>query len=191
MTKKRLSSLTERQKKVLELIEYFIREYGYPPNDREICDMANIASVSAVSYVLRQLEEMGYIEMDTHASRGLRLLKTAEQVPVSLKLSEYFGHRSDAEMLEIPLAGRIFASIPIPFPAADLEPAEDVTNVEFPRSWLPVRLDPGGLFAFEVRGDSMLDALVNDGDLVILQPAKAARNGDFVAVWLKDRAERP
>ena len=188
MTDKRLKPLTERQKKVLELIEYFIREYGYPPNDREICQMANIASGSSVRYVLSQLEEMGYLEIDSHVGRGLRLIKTAEQVPVALRLSEYFGKQA-VDILEIPLAGRIFASIPIPFPAADVEPAEDATKIEFPRNWLPENLTPTNLFAFEVRGASMLDALVNDGDFVILQPEKTARNGEFVAVWLKERAK--
>ncbi len=196
MTKKPV--LTERQKKVLELMEHFIQEYGYPPNDREICNMANIASASTVRYILRQLEEMGYIEMDTHVGRGLRMLKTAEQVPVSLKLSEYFGKQGKSEILEVPLIGRILASTPIPFPVEDGQGEEEADRDELrprvavPRGWLPENLELSAaarLFAFEVRGDSLVDALVSDGDIVILQPAKAAHNGDFVAVWLKNKSK--
>lgn len=196
MTKKPV--LTERQKKVLELMEHFIQEYGYPPNDREICNMANIASGSTVRYILKQLEEMGYIEMDTHVGRGLRMLKTAEQVPVSLKLSEYFGKQGKSEILEVPLVGRILASTPIHFPLDDSETEEEDArdelrpSVELPRGWLPENLELSAsarLFAFEVRGDSLIDALVNDGDVVILQPARTARNGEFVAVWLKAKSK--
>ena len=78
--RKRSKGLSERQKKILEVLERFQEQSGYPPSIREICDKTSISSTSVVNYYLEQLEEMGYIERDRRVSRGVRLLKPIEEV---------------------------------------------------------------------------------------------------------------
>ena len=75
MARRRKKGLTERQKKILNVLEDFQDQNGYPPSIREICDQANISSTSVVNYYLDQLQEMSYIERDSRVSRGIRLLK--------------------------------------------------------------------------------------------------------------------
>jgi len=94
-----------------------------------------------------------------------------------------------SELIQIPVMGRIIAGAPIPVPSSDLAYFDSETSVEMARSLLPAREKPSELFALEVQGDSMIDAMINDGDIVILKPAQAANNGDMVAVWLDDRDE--
>jgi repressor LexA len=89
-------------------------------------------------------------------------------------------------MIKIPLVGRIFASEPVPLPDTDFR---YMGFVDIARSMLPGREKVDELFALEVRGDSMIDAMVNDGDYVIMRPAQDVRNGEMVAVWLDDRSE--
>ncbi|UCH58643.1 MAG: winged helix DNA-binding protein, partial [Anaerolineales bacterium] len=73
MARKRAKGLTERQKRILEVLERFQDQNGYPPSIREICDLANISSTSVVKYYLSQLEESGHIERDGRVSRGIRI----------------------------------------------------------------------------------------------------------------------
>src|SRR5512135_895746 len=75
MPRQRSKTLTERQKKILDVLGRFQKQFGYPPSIREICLKADISSTSVVNYYLDQLEEMGYIERDGRVSRGIRLLK--------------------------------------------------------------------------------------------------------------------
>jgi repressor LexA len=79
MPRKRKKGLSDRQKKILEVLETFQVQNGYPPSIREICAKAGISSTSVVNYYLEQLEEMGYIERDRRISRGVRLLKPLEE----------------------------------------------------------------------------------------------------------------
>ncbi len=92
-------------------------------------------------------------------------------------------------MLQIPLMGRIVAGAPIPVPASDFSYFDAESMVDIASSLLPSGEKGGDLFALEVQGDSMIDAMVYDGDIVIMKPANEARNGEMVAVWLKDRDE--
>ena len=78
MARRRSKALTDRQKKILEVLERFQNNTHYPPTIREICEQANISSTSVVNYYLDQLQEMGYIERDGRVSRGIRLLKAAQ-----------------------------------------------------------------------------------------------------------------
>src|SRR5690606_33238845 len=80
MARKRSKGLSERQKKILEVLERFQAEYGYPPSIREICEQAKISSTSVVNYYLDQLQEMGYIDRDSRVSRGIRLLKPVSEI---------------------------------------------------------------------------------------------------------------
>jgi repressor LexA len=193
MPRQRSKTLTERQKKILEVLARFQKQNGYPPSIREICDKADISSTSVVNYYLDQLEEMGYIERDGRVSRGIRLLSPATDhaavLTTQVKQTAQAVRKAVDELLSIPVVGRIFASVPVPVPSSDFQYFDVESSVDIARSLLPAREKGSDLFALEVQGDSMIDAMVNDGDLVIMKPANEARNGELVAIWLRDRDE--
>lgn len=196
MARRRRKDLSERQIRVLGELEKFQDKYGYPPSIREICDKANISSTSVVNYYLDQLEEMGYIERDQGVSRGIRLIKTANEAPglVAETVEKIKGKmqgmgQTIGEMLQIPIVGRIVAGAPIPVPPSDFSYYDSESMVDVASSLLPVSEKGSPLFALEVQGDSMIDAMVYEGDLVILKPTNRAYNGEMVAVWLNDRDE--
>jgi repressor LexA len=186
MARKRSKTLTERQKKIMEVLARFQKQFGYPPSIREIGEKADISSTSVVNYYLDQLEEMGYIERDGRVSRGIRLIK-----PVNDGAQEALQTVREAveDLLRVPVIGRIFASSPVPVPSSDFSYYDAETMVDVARSLLPAREKGNDLFALEVQGDSMIDAMVNDGDIVIMKATQEARNGELVAIWLKDRDE--
>ncbi len=200
MARKRKKGLSERQKKILEVLERFQIDPGYPPSIREICDETNISSTSVVNYYLDQLQEMGYIERDGHVSRGIRLLKPLSEVTGAatagvssvasgLKKSAQNVRQTVEELLRVPIVGRIFAAQPVPVPSSDFSYYDADSMVDVARSLLPREKVGEDLFALEVKGDSMIDAMVNEGDIVIMKKASEARNGEMVAIWLTDRDE--
>jgi repressor LexA len=87
------------------------------------------------------------------------------------------------------MLGRIVAGEPIPVPSSDFATFTPEDSVDIAMSLMPAKEKGKELFALQVQGDSMIDAMVNDGDIVILKPTQDARNGDMVAVWLSDRNE--
>lgn len=194
MARKRTKGLTERQKKIMEVLERFQKRNGYPPSIREICEKADISSTSVVNYYLNQLEDKGYIERDSRVSRGIRLLKTMSEITGATteraKQTAEKARKAVEELLQIPVVGRIVASSPVPVPASDFSYYDAESMVDVARSLLPSRDRSGGeLFALEVQGDSMVDAMINDGDIIIMKPAREARNGELVAIWLNDKEE--
>jgi repressor LexA len=204
MARRPSKTLSERHKKILEVLETFQIDFGYPPSIREICEKASISSTSVVNYYLDQLKKLGYIERDEQVARGIRLVKQASGASFSLQqATSAAGARPTGSLrppqpalrppeglLQIPVVGRIFASIPVPVPASDFSYYDAESMVEVASSLLPGGERSGGnLFALEVKGDSMIDAMINEGDLVIMKPAVEARNGEMVAVWLNDRDE--
>lgn len=172
---------SERQRQILEYIEYYIDQHGFPPSIREIGKAFSISSTSVVNYHLRRLEALGLIERDRDVSRGLRLVKASPAVAPRSDGPAWPASWVPAPSLR--LLGRIAAGEPIPVP--DHNPFGGET-IELP-SLLGMDLD--NLYALEVRGDSMIDALVDDGDLVILRYQQTAHNGDMVAAWLRDQEE--
>ena len=204
MARKRKKGLSDRQKRILKVLEKFQEDTGYPPSIREICDHANISSTSVVNYYLDQLKEMGFIERDSRVSRGIRLVKplsdavgvagaaTVKAKTAAAKVAqsaEELG-RAVGELLQIPVMGRIVAGQPVPVPPSDFNYFDADTWVDVASSQLPSRQKKqADLFALEVDGDSMIDAMVNDGDIVIMEPAQEANNGEMVAVWLTDKDE--
>ncbi|HKJ26910.1 MAG TPA: transcriptional repressor LexA [Anaerolineales bacterium] len=182
MMARRKEGLSERHKKILEVLENYQDNIGYPPSIREIGREADISSTSVVNYYLDQLEEMGYIERDRKVSRGMRLLKT-----VSGQL--YDTVQSIDELLRIPMAGRIGAGIVVQPPESDFGPFAADEGVEVARSMISDRDKNAQLYALEVQGESMIDAMVNDGDIVIMKHAQEARNGEMVAIRLRDSDE--
>jgi repressor LexA len=196
MARQRSKGLTERQRKILDVLNRFQKQNGYPPSIREICDKAEISSTSVVNYYLDQLEEMGYLERDGRVSRGIRVLKPAPEIassvaalPAQVKQAAQSIKQSAEELLHIPVVGRIFASNPVPVPSTDFSYFDAETSLDIARSMLPPRETGADLFALQVQGDSMIDAMINDGDIVVMKPAHEAHNGELVAVWLRDRDE--
>jgi repressor LexA len=164
--------LTLRHKKILEYLDERVNK-GYPPSIREIGEATNISSTSVVTYYLKQLEEWGYIERDAKFSRALRLSGSNNQ-----------------SVFKIPILGPIAAGLPIQVPApGETYIGDELDGVDVARSILPVGEKGIDLFALKVQGESMIDAMVNDGDIVIMKRAAQANNGDMVAVWLPARDE--
>ena len=172
MTKGKLS---DRQKRILEFIQRFAADNGYPPSIREIGDAADISSTSVVNYNLNRLVDEGFLTRDQNVSRGLRLTEKLGRAAERL-----------TNVVRVPLIGRIFASEPVPLPGTDSPVFNPDEAIEITRDLIPVE---DGLFALQVKGDSMIDAMVNDGDIVVMTRAGEWRNGDMVAVWLRDREE--
>lgn len=166
-------TLTDRQQAILEFIRSFSVKTKYPPTIREIGKSVGISSTSVVNYNLNVLEKQGLIARDKTISRGIKLVDdTPETLPI--------------ETIRIPVLGRIAAGEPIPVPGSDFAILGD-EMIELTRELLP--LDSMNIFALQVRGNSMVDAMIGDGDIVVMQQRQKADNGDLVAVWLKDREE--
>ena len=166
--------LSDRQQKMLKFIQRFGQDNSYPPTIREIGEACFISSTSVVNYNLNKLEKAGYIMRDGRVSRGIRLAEEYSQANVLT-----------ANQISIPLVGRIFASEPVPVPDATSQFAPDEA-ITLTRDLVG---DTEDLFALEVRGDSMIDAMINDGDIVVMKRQEQADNGDLVAVWLLDNEE--
>lgn len=174
MMVRKSKGIGERHQKILGFIESYQREHKHPPSIREIGEHCDISSTSVVNYYLDQLEKSGYLERDRKISRGMRLT----------------GNTPLGDMLRVPVLGVIQAGEPIPVPAnADFSSFTSEDSVEIATSLMPAKEKGKELFALKVQGDSMIDAMVNDGDIVILKPSQEARNGDMVAVWLSERNE--
>ena len=187
---RRSEGLSERHRKIMEFLTRFQELSGYSPSIRQIGDSIGVKSTSLIDYYLTQLQQMGIIERDQHVSRSIRVLKpifpTAAQ-----RATEVVRTAANAinDLLRIPVVGRIVASAPIPVPASDLNYFDSESGVDIARSLLPAKEKVSDLFALEVSGDSMIDAMINDGDIIIMKKAQEARNGEMVAVWLDDNDE--
>lgn len=175
-------SLPERQQKVFEFIKDYLGENGYPPTVREIGKGVGVDSTSLVSYYLRRLAEQGYISREAAASRAIRLTTDEELTdPFMSAAPDALPVAPLADTLSVPFLGYIVASAPIP-----VEPLPGNETVEISRALFG--RDAGNLFALQVQGNSMIDALVGDGDTVILRHQERVENGEMAAVWLTNNA---
>jgi repressor LexA len=167
--------LSERQRRMMEFIEKFSRDNGYPPSIREIGKAVGISSTSVVNYNLNRLVDEGFLDRDQNVSRGIRLTEKLLKSATRMR-----------DVIRIPMVGRIFASEPVPLPSTDSPIFGTDEAIEITRDLLSTS---ESLFALEVKGDSMVDAMVNDGDVVVMKRAPEWHNGDMVAVWLRDKEE--
>ncbi len=163
--------LSKRQQEILEFMRSYWRAHQRAPTIREIQERFKISSTSVVSHHLQALDRKGYINRTPGVSRGIKLVD-----------SEYLRLAHDVTV-QVPLCGYIVAGEPVAVPDVSTPPSRylDLTR--------EIVGDAEGLFALEVRGDSMIDALVNDGDIVLMKKVHEVNNGDMVAVWLKDEQE--
>lgn len=183
---RRKSGLSPRHKKILVFLEEYQQDKGYPPSIREIGDHTQISSTSVVKYYLNQLEEMGYISRQSNVSRGINLIKNAGG---SLLQSVKNAAQALDQLVTIPLVGNIVAGEPMPVPPSDFSYYDPDSGIDIARSLLPSADPLDQLYALRVHGDSMIDAMVNDGDIVVMKKVDQARNGEMVAIWLADRDE--
>ena len=166
-----MKDLSRRQQAIHHFIEQFLDENDYPPTIRDIQTELGISSTSVVDYNLKALEARGMIRRNSKISRGIELANRGT---------------SRRNMVAIPVIGQIAAGQPIPVPG-DLEGSDVTETVELGSD---VMSNSGqGLFALRVKGHSMVDALINDGDVVVLRQQETCENGETVAVWLKDERE--
>ncbi len=188
---RRSPGLSERHRKIMDFLTKFQDENGYSPSIRQIGDSIDVKSTSLVDYYLTQLQEMGFIEREDRISRSIRVLQPVQDTPTfAEKVNEVIQKAGNAlnDLVSVPIAGRIVASAPLPMPTSDLSYYDAEASVDIARSLLPTR-DVSDLFALEVSGDSMVDAMINDGDIVVMKKAQSANNGEMVAVWLDDKDE--
>jgi repressor LexA len=175
-----MESLSERQKAILKFIREWSDENGYPPTIREIGKAVKINSTSVVNYNLNKLVKEGFIIRTRDKSRGIRLTGTVHAVNVS---------DNKRNVLNVPMVGQIVAGKPAPIPGDDFGYYFDEDSaIAIPRQLIGT-VDPAQIYALKVNGYSMIDAMINDGDTVILKKQETANNGDMVAVWLGERGE--
>lgn len=163
-----MRTLSARRKRILDFIGKFIEKKGYAPSVRDVTGGCGISSASVTQYHLNVLEREGFIRRERDVPRSMGLLKRT------------------ADFNTVPLLGSIAAGQPIPVPAADawVSTPEEVLE-------LPAYLSnaPEKMYALRVKGTSMIDALIDDGDIVLMQQANTVEDGEMVAVWLKDKEE--
>jgi len=167
-----MKKLSDRQRRIIRYIDRFFSSNGYPPSIRDIQAGCGISSTSVVDYNLNLLESRGHIRRHAEVSRGITLVKrTPDATP----------------LVPVPVIGTIAAGEPIPVPTPD---TWDVAAVSETMGVSPeLTRDREGVYALRVKGTSMVDALINDGDIVLMQQVKSIENGEMAAVWLRAEKE--
>jgi len=163
--------LSPKQNRILKFIQRFLSSRGYPPTIRDIVSGCEISSTSVVAYNLAKLEAAGYIRRHGDISRGIELL---------------MNQRSHQHIVSVPIIGEIAAGEPIPVPYS--ETWDTVASEELEITAELIR-GKHGVYGLRVKGDSMIDALIKDGDIVLMEYVSNAENGDMVAAWLKAEKE--
>lgn len=184
---KPFDELSARQRRILRFIDEYAAENSYPPTIREIGEATETNSTSVVNYNLNKLVEEGYLEREQRVSRGVRLVA---RIPNSKSYHIFQGSgvkRAKGDST-VPLIGDIAAGEPLPVPEdigqyVDEDDLIDVTDM------LLNGLDASEVFALRVKGDSMIDAMISDGDIVLIHRQPLVGNGEMAAVWLADRSE--
>jgi repressor LexA len=168
-----MKKLSEKQLTILSFIEEFIDENDYPPSIRDIQNGCDISSTSVVSYNLDRLKESGLLNRHSEVSRGLSLSSQRESASEPMSI----------DTVAVPLLGTIAAGSPFPMPESDTW--SDLSGSELIDLPQAITGTGDGVYALKVRGESMIDALISDGDLVIMEQASSVRNGQMAAVRIK------
>lgn len=167
-----MKKLSSKQQSVINYISRFWEDRGYPPTVRDIVSGCGISSTSVASYNLNVLKREGYIKRHPGISRGIELLTRS---------------RAEKNKFKVPIVGQIAAGNPIPVPSAD------VWDITASSETIDVTGDmvrgQSEVYALKVKGLSMIDALINDGDIVLMQYTSVVDNGEMAAVWLKEEKE--
>ena len=169
MTKK----LSPRQERILDYIGEFIDDHDFPPTVRDIQSGCEISSTSVVDYNLQILQREGHIKRQPEVSRGINLVQRQRS------------RDSLRNIVSVPVYGSIAAGEPLLVPSA-AERSEPDESLDLPTFLTKGKSD---VYALRVKGTSMIDAYIYDGDLVIMEPINQPETGDMVAAWLEDRGE--
>jgi len=170
------TTLTERQRTILDVIRSSVTTRGYPPSIREIGDAVGLTSTSSVAHQLRTLERKGFLRRDPNRPRAVDV-RSAEDMPPAV-VTDVAGSDALPEPTYVPVLGRIAAGGPIL--------AEQAVEEVFP---LPRELvGEGSLFLLKVVGESMIDAAICDDDWVVVRQQNVAENGDIVAAMIDGEA---
>lgn len=165
-----------RKQKIVEFIAATVRERGYPPSVREIAVAVDLASTSAVHHHLQALEREGYLERGASHSRAIRLtpqaaLHVGQGVPIAPNVTTFDG-------TTLPVIGEIAAGGPI-------EAYQDATETLAVPDAVVAN---GDSYVLRVRGDSMIEAHITDGDYVVIRPQQTARDGDIVVAQVEENS---
>ncbi|MFC1955685.1 transcriptional repressor LexA [Chloroflexota bacterium] len=167
-----MKTLSVKHQHILDFIDRFLTSRSYPPTIRDIQSGCRVSSTSVVDYNLDILENMGYIRRHSEVSRGIELLSRS---------------LNSAYRVRVPIIGQIAAGKPIPVPTSDAwDIIAGAETVEVTRD---LTRGKEGVYALKVKGMSMVDALINDGDIVLMQSVSAVENGKMAAIWLKEEGE--
>jgi repressor LexA len=167
------NKLTDRQEEILIFIQQFTAENGYPPTLREIGKNFQISSTFGVKRHLEALVKKGHINIESNASRGISMIRKVQD-----ELTES-SFNDESVFIKIPVLGRVAAGLPI----------TAIENMEGSLVVDPMFLKKAeDAFALRIRGDSMINAGINDGDLVIVSPNEQSKNGDIIVAMLNDEA---
>lgn len=165
-----MRTLSDKQQRIIEFIQQFWTDRGYPPTVRDIVNGCGISSTSVVDYNLNILEREGHIRRHSGISRGIELIS-----------------RLLALGRSVPVIGQIAAGEPIPVPAPDTwDVTASAETIEVTEYLLQGKKD---IYALKVKGSSMIDALINDGDIVLMQYINTVESGEMAAVWLRAEKE--
>ena len=160
-----MQELTKRQREVFSFIESFIESHSYPPTMREVAEALSVSVKAAYDHI-DSLQRKGWVRRVAHQSRSLELLVRREI------------EKSEPEVVEIPLLGDVAAGTPL------LAEEHCTATIRMPASLL----GRGNFFALQVRGDSMIDAGIHNGDVAVIQQQETARNGDIVVALMEESA---
>lgn len=160
-------ALTSKQQQILEYLKDCILKKGYPPAVREICEAVNLKSTSSVHAHLEKLEEKGYIKKDPTKPRAIEILDDTFNI-------------SRRELVNLPIIGTVTCGEPII--------AEERIDGYFPVPPEYLRHTNNNMFMLKVKGDSMINAGIYDGDLVMVEEANTARNAEIVVALIEDSA---
>jgi repressor LexA len=175
---RRDTTLTERQRTILEVIRSSVTTRGYPPSIREIGDAVGLTSTSSVAHQLRTLERKGFLRRDPNRPRAVDVRSAEDVAHAHAVMTDVAGSDALPEPTYVPVLGRIAAGGPIL--------AEEAVEDVFP---LPRELvGEGSLFLLKVVGESMVDAAICDGDWVVVRQQNVADNGDIVAAMIDGEA---
>ena len=166
-------TLSPRQQSMLNFIWDFMDDHQFPPTIRDIQAGCEISSTSVVDYNLQILQREGHLRRSPEVSRGIELI---DRKPSGVQY----------DTIRVPILGNIAAGEPLPIPSSDSWHTEEMDSMDLQPFLTKGKED---VYAVRVKGESMIDACVVDGDLVLLEPITSPENGDMVAAWLTDRDE--
>ncbi len=168
-----MAELSSKQQQILDYIKTYLKAQGYPPTLREICKEFSISSTNGARYHLHRLQKMGYLEIDPHRSRGVKCIEQEDDNQPSSKPSFF----------KMPVLGKVPAG---PFDLASPDLREDEVTID-PTFFGSSMAEPE-MFGLRVKGDSMINAGINDGDIVVVRVQGDANNGDIVVARLEEEA---